>query len=92
MQNFWYASFSDFCICWQTDEAKKKLTTVVKLFSGLIVLFLKILEFFILQSTSGHLNSSELNFSLGTSSEQVLMFIHTIFNTGETLALLGLNL
>lgn len=68
MQNFWYASFSVSCVCWQTDEAKKKLTTVVKLFSGLIDLFLKILEIFILQSRSGHLNSSELlNFSLATS-------------------------
>lgn len=93
MQNFWYADISNFCVCWQTDEAKKKPITVVKLLSGLIVLFLKVLEIFILQSSSGHLNSSELlDFSPAISSEQILMSIRPIFNTVGTLALLALNL
>ena len=77
---------------WETDEAKKP-TIVVKLLRGLIVLFLKVLEIFTLQSSSGHLNSSELlNFSLVTSSEQMPMSIRPVFNTVGTLALLALNL
>jgi len=39
MQNFWYANISDFRLCWQTDEAKKKSTTTVKPLSSLDVLF-----------------------------------------------------
>lgn len=74
----------------QTDEAKKKPTTVVKLLSGMSVLFFQVLEIFIVQGSSGHLHSSELlNFSIATSSEQILMSVCPVFDTGGTLALLA---
>jgi len=49
--------------------------------------FLKVFEIFRLQSSSGRLNSSELNFSRAISSEQILMSICPVFTTGGTLDL-----
>lgn len=73
----------------QTDEAKKKHTAAAKLLNCLIVLFLKALEIFILQSSSGHLSSSEfLNYFF---SVQILMSICAAFNTVGTLALIALK-